>query len=220
MIKLAPSMLSADFSRLKEELGNIERGGAQYLHLDVMDGQFVPNITFGAPVIKMLRPVSNMIFDVHMMVQNPERFFEDFKKAGADIINIHSEAVQSLTNAIEAIHKLGVKAGVTIKPKTPVEDILCVLDKVDLVLVMSVEPGFGGQKFMPDMLEKVKKLAQIKKEKNYSYEIEIDGGISLENAKEVIEAGADVLVAGSAVFGAKDQQKASREFIEIFKEFE
>lgn len=218
MLKLAPSMLSADFSKLAEQLQNIERGGAQYLHLDIMDGQFVPNITFGAPVVKMLRPVSNLIFDVHMMVQNPERFFQDFKEAGADLINIHSEAVQSLTNAIDTILDMGVKAGVTIKPKTPVKDIYPVLDKVDLVLVMSVEPGFGGQKFMPDMLEKVKELAKLRKENNYHYEIEIDGGISIKNAKEVIDAGVDVLVAGSAVFGAEDQEKAAREFITLFQE--
>lgn len=219
MIKLAPSLLSADFSDLKTDIGNIERGGAQYLHLDIMDGLFVPNITFGAPVIKKLRPISNMVFDVHMMVMNPERYFEDFVKAGADIINIHAEACQSVTNALQKIKELGVSPAVTIKPATPISDIEGILHLVDMVLVMSVEPGFGGQKFMPEMLKKCEELAALKKERNLSYDVQIDGGIDLKNIRQVLKAGVNVIVAGSAVFGAPDQEKATKEFLEIFKEF-
>ena len=220
MMKLSPSLLSADFARLKEELEKVENAGSQYIHLDVMDGAFVPNISFGAPVIKRLRPVSNMVFDVHLMIEEPIRYVEDFAKAGADIICVHTEACQSVTNTINKIKELGCKAAITIKPGTPLDDIYCFLDKVDMVLIMSVEPGFGGQKFMPDMLEKVRGLKKVKKEKNLNFNIEIDGGIDLNNVRDAINAGANVIVAGSAVFGKEDSAKAVNDFLSIFEEFD
>lgn len=220
MMILAPSLLSADFSKLTEEIKEIEKGGAKYLHLDIMDGHFVPNITFGAPVVKSLRPVTDLVFDVHLMIENPGKYIEDFAKAGADIINVHAETVWGLPSIIEKIHSLGCKAGVTIKPNTPITSIENVLSLVDMVLVMTVYPGFGGQKLIPEALAKVPVLNQIKKEKGYTFDIQIDGGVYASNLREVLEAGANVIVAGSAIFGAEDIPKACGEFLDIFKEFE
>lgn len=220
MKKLSPSMLSADFGILNEQLEKIERVGAQYLHIDVMDGVFVPNISFGAPVYKCIRKSCGMVFDVHLMIVEPERYIEDFVKAGADIVNFHVEATENPGMVLEKIKSLGVNAGITIKPNTPVTAITDYLDKTDLVLVMTVEPGFGGQKLITDCLEKIKELKKLREEKGYSYEIEIDGGVNLDNIRDVMESGVDVVVAGSAVMGANDIEKAAKDMLAVIKEYD
>lgn len=219
MIKLAPSLLSADFSNLESEIRKIEEVGTQYLHLDIMDGHFVPNITFGAPVVKCIRPFSKMVFDVHLMIENPEKYIEDFVKAGADIINVHVETTNDISSLVDYIKKFPVKSAVTIKPDSPVDTIEEVLDKVDMVLVMTVYPGFSGQKLIPEALEKIRYLDKLRKEKGYKYEIEIDGGVKLDNLDVVLNCGVDVVVAGSAVFGKEDIGSAAREFLDRFEKF-
>ena len=219
-IALSPSMLSIDFGRAAEQLSIIEKAGTPYIHLDVMDGLFVPNISFGIPVIKSIRKDSHMIFDAHLMIVEPERYVEAFRKAGADIINFHVEATKDPAAVIAKIKATGAKAGITIKPKTPVETIKPYLKELDMVLVMTVEPGFGGQKFMEDQVPKIKQLADWKKELGLKYDIEVDGGITLDNVRIVLEAGANVIVAGSAVFGKEDIAAAAKGFMEIFKEYE
>ncbi|MCL2674143.1 MAG: ribulose-phosphate 3-epimerase [Defluviitaleaceae bacterium] len=219
MIKLSPSLLSADFARLGEQVHEIECAGAQYLHLDVMDGHFAPNISFGVPVIAALRPVSNLVFDTHLMVTQPERYIDTFAAAGADIINVHIEACEDPLRAIRQIKGLGKKAGLTIKPLTPTSTVLEYLEELDLVLVMSVEPGFSGQKFMPESLRKTEEIAEFAQQRGLAIDIEMDGGLGLNNVRQAIDAGANVIVAGSAVFGAPHVGDAVRDFLNIFDSY-
>ena len=219
-IKLSPSMLSIDFGKVAEQLKLIENAGTPYIHLDVMDGVFVPNISFGIPVIKSVRKHSNMIFDAHLMIVEPEKYIEDFHKAGADIITIHVESTKYPMEVIHQIKATGCKAGITLNPRTPVETLLPYLKEVDVIMVMTVEPGFGGQRFMESQLSKIKQLAKWRKEMGLGYDIEVDGGITIDNVREVLEAGANVIVAGSAVFGKEDIAAAAKDFMDIFKEYE
>ena len=215
---LAPSVLSADFAKLGEEVRTVSEAGAEYIHLDIMDGMFVPNITFGAPVIKKIRPYSKSIFDVHMMVQEPGRYLEDFAAAGADVISIHAEASTHLDRDLNRIHELGCKAGVVLNPATSLSVLDWVLDLVDMVVLMTVNPGFGNQKFIPYSVEKVKALKKMLTERGSNALIQLDGGVKLDNCAQLCEAGADVLVAGSAVF--KDDPAANvRAFREILGKF-
>ncbi len=211
MVKIAPSILAADFSKLGEDVLKAVRGGAQYLHIDVMDGAFVPNMSIGPCVIASLRPVTDAVFDVHLMINAPERYVEDFAKAGADIITVHIEATQDLDACIDKIKALGVKAGVSVKPGTAVEDLLPYLDKLDMVLVMSVEPGFGGQKYMPSAEAKLRWLQANAPE---GMDISVDGGINIDNLSVVVENGANTVVAGSAIFGQPDVEATTRRFVE------
>lgn len=215
MIKIAPSILSADFSNLKEQISLIEKGGADLIHLDIMDGHFVPNITFGAPVIKKLRKVTSIPFDVHLMIENPERYIEDFVDAGADIITVHVESTVHLHRLIQQIKGYGIKAAVSLNPATPLESIEYVLEDLDMVLIMSVNPGFGGQSFIPQCKEKIKKLKKMILDRNLNIDIQVDGGVKLDNIKEIIDCGANVLVAGSAIFDSQDIVEATRKFKNI-----
>lgn len=206
MIKLSPSILAADFSKLGEEIEKIKN--ADYVHIDVMDGHFVPNITFGPGVVKCIRKSTDLVFDVHLMIENPEKYVDAFLDAGADIITVHYESKMDYDYIKNAVKSKGKKLGLSIKPKTDVCVINSYLDDIDMVLVMSVEPGFGGQKFMEDSLEKISKIRQMDKD----IDIEVDGGIGLDNVKKVVDAGANVIVAGSAVFGTEDVSKTVDEF--------
>ena len=217
--KLAPSILSADFKILGEQIKTTYDAGAEFLHYDVMDGMFVPSISFGLPVLQSIKSISEHVMDVHLMIMEPIRYIEEFKKAGADYITIHLEACEDVEKTIDKIHECGLKAGVSIKPNTPVDTLLPIIDKVEMFLIMSVEPGFGGQKFIPASLERIAELKKMLVENNVDALIEVDGGISAANAKEVIDAGADVLVAGSAVF-KNDIAANVKEFVEIFKDYE
>ena len=199
-IQISPSILSADFNQLGNEIKRLEEGGADMIHVDVMDGHFVPNLTIGPPVIKALKKNSSILFDVHLMISPVHKYIQDYALAGADIITIHPEATDNLNSSILKIKELNKKVGVSLNPKTKIDTITKYLNKIDLVLIMSVNPGFGGQKFMPEVLVKIKKLRKIKEEKNLNFDIEIDGGINFDNSKIAIEAGANILVSGTTIF--------------------
>lgn len=212
MIKIAPSILSADFSKLHEEIKKVEEAGADYLHIDVMDGHFVPNITIGAPVVKAIRKHSNLTFDVHLMIENPDFYIGDFAEAGADIITVHAEACRHLNRTIQNIKSYGKKVGVALNPATPLNVLDYSLEYIDMVLIMTVNPGFGGQKFIPNMIEKIKNQKTMICSRGLNIDIEVDGGIKLDNYKQVVEAGANILVAGSAIFESDDIKKTTQEF--------
>ncbi len=211
MIKIAPSILSADFSILGEEIKSIEKAKADWVHIDVMDGHFVPNISFGEPIVKSIRKITNMPFDVHLMIENVDYYINDFASAGADYITIHQEAGNHIDRSIQLIKSLGIKAGISLNPATPVSSIEHLLPELDLVLIMSVNPGFGGQKFIPYTLDKIRLLKELRGKYNYNYLIEVDGGVNIENAQMIIDAGVDVLVAGSAVFKSDEYEKTIEE---------
>jgi ribulose-phosphate 3-epimerase len=208
MTKIAPSILSADFANLANEIRDVEKGGADYIHVDVMDGHFVPNITIGPLIVEAIRPVTKLPLDVHLMIENPDRYIEEFVKAGADIITVHQEACVHLHRTIMMIKEQGVKAGVVLNPATPVSLIEEMLPEVDMVLLMTVNPGFGGQRFIPSVLKKVEELSKLREALELDFEIEIDGGVNIETAGLCTDAGADVLVAGSAVYNQEDRAAA------------
>lgn len=218
MKKLAPSILSADFARLEEDVRSIASGGAHLIHVDVMDGHFVPNISFGATVMKSLEGKTDLPFDVHLMIEEPDRYLEDFMTEKTEFITVHQEACVHLNRTVDHIRSLGCKAGVSINPATPVALLEDILPFVDLVLVMSVNPGFGGQKLIGACLDKVRALRKIRDEKGLDYQIEIDGGVTLENLREVAETGTDIIVAGSAVFKAENIEATVREFCSVLEE--
>ncbi len=207
---LAPSILSADFGILKEQLQLIDQAGAQYVHFDVMDGVFVPSISFGLPVLRTIRKYTDRLFDVHLMIVDPERYVKEFAEAGADIITVHAEACKHLDATIDLIKSSGVMAGVAINPATPLSDIMHVLEKVDMVLIMTVNPGFGGQSMIPYTLDKVRELSVMARQKKFKIDIEVDGGVNENTIEDVLEAGANIIVAGSAVFNGDAKLNAER----------
>ena len=216
-IQISPSILSADFSQLGKEIKKLEEGGADLIHVDVMDGHFVPNLTIGPPVIKALRNYTNLPFDVHLMISPVHKYIKNFAEAGSDIITIHPEATENLNQSISLIKELKKKVGVSLNPNTKINIIENELNNIDLVLIMSVFPGFGGQKFIPETINKIKELNEIKEKKNYSFDIEVDGGINFSNSKDVINAGANILVSGTTIF--KENNGDIRKNIEKLKSF-
>ena len=219
MMILAPSMLAADFKNLGNEIKLIEDNGAQYLHFDVMDGIFVPSISFGMPVLESIRPATNLVCDVHLMITEPIRYIEAFKKAGADLITIHLEACEDVYATIEKIRECGCKVGLSISPDTPVFELEPYVDKVDMILIMSVYPGFGGQKFIPESLDKIRELKAMLDEKNLKVDIQVDGGIYTSNVEEVLKAGANIIVAGSAIFRGNVAQN-TKDMLSILEKYE
>ncbi|WP_067730873.1 ribulose-phosphate 3-epimerase [Oceanobacillus damuensis] len=217
MTKIAPSILSADFSKLGEEIKDVESGGADYIHVDVMDGHFVPNITIGPLIVEAIKPVTALPLDVHLMIENPDAYIPAFATAGASIITVHQEASRHLHRTIQLIKANGVKAGVVINPATPAELIKPILSEVDLVLIMTVNPGFGGQTFIHETVNKIEQVHVWRKEMNLAFEIEVDGGVNTETAKLCTDAGADVLVAGSAVFNQTDRHRAIKDILHATK---
>ncbi|PAQ13238.1 ribulose-phosphate 3-epimerase [Bacillaceae bacterium SAOS 7] len=211
MVKIAPSILSADFSRLGEEIKDVEMGGADIIHVDVMDGHFVPNITIGPLIVDAIRPITKLPLDVHLMIENPDQYIEAFAKAGADYITVHVEACPHLHRTIQLIRSHGVKAGVVLNPATPAQMIEHILEDIDMVLLMTVNPGFGGQSFIHSVVPKIRQVKQMIDEKGLDVEIEIDGGVNIETAKLCTEAGASILVAGSAVYNKEDRKQAIEE---------
>jgi len=208
MTKIAPSILSANFAKLGEEIKEVEAGGSDYIHVDVMDGHFVPNITIGPLIVDAIKPITTLPLDVHLMIENPDQYIQTFAEAGASIITVHQEACPHLHRTVQLIKDQGVKAGVAINPATPVEIIKEILANVDLVLIMTVNPGFGGQSFIQETVSKIEFIQQLRNENRYQFEIEVDGGVNIETAKRCTDAGADVLVAGSAIFNQKNRSLA------------
>lgn len=217
MNRLAPSILSADFSKLGEQVAQIEKAGAQVIHIDVMDGHFVPNISFGATVMKSLLGKTKLPFDVHLMIEDPDKYLEDFATERTEIITVHAEACPHLHRTVQHIKSLGVRAGVSLNPATPLSALDAIFEEIDLVLLMSVNPGFGGQKFIPSAMGKIKALKEMKDKRNPKLEISVDGGIGLDNVKEVTDAGVQLVVAGSSVFCAPDIGQRVKEFLELMK---
>lgn len=218
MIKLAPSILTADFSNLGEEINKIYKSGAHYVHIDVMDGQFVPNISIGLPVVQSIRKSTSMTLDVHLMINNPLRYIEDFANAGADIINFHIESEDNCDEVIDKIIECGKIPAITLKPKTHISEVFKYLDRVKMVLIMTVEPGFGGQKFMFDMMSKITELEKYRFDKSLDFEIEVDGGINFDTAKIAIDSGANVLVVGSGIYNDNGADVNTKKYLEFFKE--
>ncbi len=219
MLILSPSLLSVDFSNIAENVQAIDYAGAQYIHLDIMDGAFVPNISFGPPVIKCIRKTTDRIFDVHLMIEEPDRYMDDYKACGADIVTVHAESCKHLHRTVMRIKELGMKAGVALNPSTPLSVLDYILPELDMVLIMSVNPGFSGQSFIPSSIRKIRDMRKMIEDRGLDIDIQVDGGINLKNVSEVIEAGANVIVAGSAVFSGEPASNV-KAFLDVFKKYE